>query len=147
MRGDIELPDQPHISEVCLDLLRHLITPDPDERFSAEQCMSHPWFQQVSEQDRPRAMAIMLPDLSFRANPNRPSRGQFVSAESARERNRADPRLREADGAALGSGAAARLREEDAAARQWASPIRRLPESLLGQLSSPAVPEGNPFER
>lgn len=47
MMGGFELPTHRKISLQCQDLLRHLMTVDPDERFSAEKCLCHPWFQKV----------------------------------------------------------------------------------------------------
>jgi serine/threonine protein kinase len=41
-----QAPSNIPVSESCLDLLRHILVPDPTERYSIADIFAHPWFQE-----------------------------------------------------------------------------------------------------
>jgi serine/threonine protein kinase len=41
-----QAPSNIPVSEPCLDLLRHILVPDPAQRYSIAQIYAHPWFQE-----------------------------------------------------------------------------------------------------
>jgi len=42
----------PHVSEECKDLIKKLLIYNPDERYSAEQALKHPYFADLRELDK-----------------------------------------------------------------------------------------------
>lgn len=44
----------PHASKECLDLLKHLLAYDADERITAAQALRHEYFREYWESDRHR---------------------------------------------------------------------------------------------
>lgn len=40
---DFPDPEWTHISEEAKDFIRHLLTKDPEKRYTAKQCLEHPW--------------------------------------------------------------------------------------------------------
>jgi len=40
---DFPDPEWTNISEAAKDFIRHLLVKDPQERYTAEQCLAHPW--------------------------------------------------------------------------------------------------------
>lgn len=116
-RGAYELPGHPQISGLCQDMLKQLITADPDERLTSEQCLSHPWFQQVMNACSRAVPLTLISCLAAWPDLSKTSLLKLGDAGSACDCNRGSPRASEADGAALVVGEAARIREEDAAPR------------------------------
>ena len=47
---DIESPPFNKLSKNCLDLIKRLLTMDPNVRISAEQALNHPWFKDNKSQ-------------------------------------------------------------------------------------------------
>ena len=46
LKGCPAIPEGINVSGPCLDLLKHLLTPEPQQRVTIEGIMSHPWFTQ-----------------------------------------------------------------------------------------------------
>lgn len=44
LRGEWNVPASVPVAPECLDLLRGILSPDPNTRFTLAQIMSHPWF-------------------------------------------------------------------------------------------------------
>jgi cell division cycle 2-like len=49
--------DSLYLTDSGVDLLKHLFTLNPKERWSAEQALSHPWFKEEP------AMAAQMPEF------------------------------------------------------------------------------------
>ena len=48
---DLESPPFNKLSKNSLDLIKRLLTMDPDQRISAEQALNHPWFKEFKSQE------------------------------------------------------------------------------------------------
>ena len=48
---DLESPPFNKLSKSSLDLIKRLLTMDPDQRISAEQALNHPWFRENKSQE------------------------------------------------------------------------------------------------
>ena len=44
VRGEYIIPDTPHVSPECIQLVQGLLEPDPDKRITLQQVMALPWF-------------------------------------------------------------------------------------------------------
>lgn len=53
IKGDFKFPANVQVSPECIDLLRHIFTPDPDKRIKTESIKQHSWLSGT----RPGAMA------------------------------------------------------------------------------------------
>ena len=49
---DLESPPFNKLSKNSLDLIKSLLTMDPDQRISAEQALNHPWFKEYKSQEK-----------------------------------------------------------------------------------------------
>lgn len=48
----LKLPELREISTEAKDLLSKMLEKDKNKRFSAEECLNHPWFQKVTDGSR-----------------------------------------------------------------------------------------------
>jgi renal tumor antigen len=56
----------PHCSADCIDLLKQLLTYDPDKRITAEQVLQHDYFREFVEHEKPSPLNISRTSLSMK---------------------------------------------------------------------------------
>ena len=49
-----------HVPKECVDLLKHILTYDPEERISAEEILQHEYFYDLYEADKQKEFQTTL---------------------------------------------------------------------------------------
>jgi len=60
----------PHVSADCIDLLKQLLTYDPEKRITADQVLQHDYFRELVEAERQKDFHSTITSLSMRPSPS-----------------------------------------------------------------------------
>jgi serine/threonine protein kinase len=68
--GKIKFPMQnwASINESAIDLVKNMLETEPDKRYTAEQCLSHPWLSEMSVISSITSLSLTLENIGRLCN-------------------------------------------------------------------------------